>query len=44
MAKPVSQITLGIDVAKDELVIADWDTGEVTTLINEPLAIKRWIG
>lgn len=44
MAKPVSQITLGIDVAKDELVIADWDTGAVTTLINKPLEIQRWIG
>ena len=44
MAKPVSQITLGMDVAKVELVIADWDTGEVTSLIYDPLAIKRWIG
>ena len=43
MAKPVSEITLGIDVAKDELVIADWDTGSVVTIINEPLAIQRWI-
>ena len=43
MAKPVSQITLGIDVAKDELVIADWATGTVTTLVNEPLEIRRWI-
>jgi transposase len=44
MAKPVSQITLGIDVAKDELVIADWDTAAVTTIINEPLEIRRWLG
>jgi len=44
MAKLVSQITLGIDVAKDELVIADWDTGVVTTLINEPLEIQHWLG
>lgn len=43
MAKPVSQITLGIDVAKDELVIADWDTGEVTTLINQPAQIRQWL-
>jgi len=44
MAKPVSQITLGIDVAKDELVIADWDTGEITTLINQPSEIQAWLG
>lgn len=43
MAKPVSQITLGIDVAKDELVIADWDTGEITTLINQPSEIRDWL-
>lgn len=44
MAKPVSQITLGIDVAKDELVIADWDTGEIKTLINNPSEIQAWLG
>ncbi len=44
MAKPVSQITLGIDVAKDELVVADWDTGNITTLKNEPVYIRRWLG
>lgn len=43
MAKPVSQITLGIDVAKDELVIADWDTQTVTTISNDPSEIQRWI-
>lgn len=43
MAKPVTQITLGIDVAKDELVIADWDTGDVTTLDNQPARIRQWL-
>lgn len=44
MAKRVSEITLGIDVAKDELVICDWDTQQLTTLANEPAAIKAWLG
>ena len=44
MSKSVSQFTLGIDVAKDELVIADWGTGIVTIIINEPLEIQRWLG
>lgn len=43
MAKPVTQITLGIDVAKDELVIADWTTGQQTMLINEPAIIQSWL-
>ena len=43
MSKLVTQITLGIDVAKDELVIADWDTGVVNTIINEPSEVQRWL-
>ena len=43
MAKPVSQITLGIDVAKDVLVIADWDTGEITTIANQAAEIHAWL-
>lgn len=43
MAKPVTQITLGIDVAKDELVIADWITGELTILANQPSVIRSWL-
>ncbi len=43
MAKPVSQITLGIDVAKEELVIADWDTGDLATLPNQPSQIRAWL-
>ncbi len=43
MAKPVSQFTLGIDVAKDELVIADWDTGSITRLPNRSASIADWL-
>ncbi len=43
MAKLVSQITLGIDVGKDELVIADWGSGHVCTLANEPDHIRAWL-
>ena len=44
MAKAVLEITLGIDVAKDELVICDWETEQVTQLRNEPDDIKAWLG
>jgi transposase len=43
VAKLVSQITLGIDVCKDELVICDWDSGEITTLGNHAGEIKSWL-
>ncbi len=43
MAKVVSLITLGIDVSKAELVIADQDSGELTTLVNDPAAIRSWL-
>ena len=43
MAKPVTQITLGIDVAKEQLVIADWPAGELITLVNQPAAIRSWL-
>ena len=43
MSKLVSQITLGIDVSKDELVICDWDTEEITTLENKDSTIKGWL-
>lgn len=43
MAKPVTQITLGIDVAKDELVIADWENGQLITLANQPSQIRAWL-
>ena len=44
MAKLVSEITLGIDVSKDELVICDWDTENITRLTNHPAEIKAWLG
>lgn len=44
MAKPVTQITLGIDVSKDELVACHWsDRDAVITLNNEPKAIRAWL-
>ncbi|MCH8117083.1 MAG: transposase [Proteobacteria bacterium] len=44
MAIAVSEITLGIDVSKDELVICDWDTEQLTRLKNEAATIKAWLG
>ena len=44
MAKAVCEITLGIDVSKDELVICDWDTEKITRLANQPGEIKAWLG
>lgn len=44
MAKPVSQITLGIDVAKDELVARDWaNLDTLITVANDPKAIRAWL-
>ncbi len=43
MAKYVSQITFGIDVGKDELVIADWNSGHIFTLANDPKHIRAWL-
>jgi len=44
VAKAVSEITLGIDVSKQELVICDWDTERLTRLVNETAEIKAWLG
>jgi len=44
VAKLVSEITLGIDVSKDELVICDWDTEDITRLANDSTEIKAWLG
>jgi transposase len=43
VAKQVTEITLGIDVSKAELVICDWDTGEIIKLENEEGTIKAWL-
>jgi len=43
VAKLTSKITLGIDVAKDALVIYDWSTAELITLVNDKVSIKRWL-
>ena len=40
VAKSVSEITLGIDVSQDELVIYDWDRQQLTTLANQPAEIS----
>ncbi len=42
MAKQVKEITLGVDVCKAELVICDWDSGEIITLENNVSTIKDW--
>lgn len=43
MAKPVTSITLGIDVAKDHLVCHCWQSNQSQVLANEPAAITTWL-
>jgi transposase len=43
VSKLVTEITLGIDVSKDELVICDWDTEAISTLENQAGAINAWL-
>jgi transposase len=44
VAKPVTQITLGIDVAKDQLVVRNWaDPERRITVENDPRAIRAWL-
>ena len=43
MARTATQIILGIDVAKSELVIAEWETGKLITLSNDAAVIKSWL-
>jgi len=43
VAKPVEKITLGIDVAKDQLVICQWGCEQLLTLVNQPAAIQAWL-
>ncbi|MGB5338889.1 MAG: transposase, partial [Gammaproteobacteria bacterium] len=40
MAKLVSKITLGVDVAKDECVVCDWQSDKILTLPNQNNSIK----
>lgn len=43
MAKAVQQITLGIDVSKDELVVHCRESGDDTSLSNQADAIGAWL-
>ena len=43
VAKLVSKITFGVDVAKDQLVIYCWNTHEKWVLDNQPSVIKQWL-
>lgn len=43
MAKPVTPITLGIDVAQDQLVICHWNSQQITSISNHPEDIKTWL-
>ncbi len=43
MAKRVSEITLGIDVSKDQLVIYSWESEAYVTVSNDASAIGHWL-
>ena len=44
MAKPTSYSTLGVDVAKDKLVVCNWSNPEdFIRLENHPKAIRSWL-
>jgi transposase len=43
VAKLIDKITLGIDVAKDQLVIYQWGVEERITVSNQPAAIAAWL-
>lgn len=43
MAKPVTQITLGVDVAKHTLFIHLWEQDICLELANEPQALRAWL-
>lgn len=43
MAKLVTKITLGIDVAKDQHVIYNWQADQLATLPNQQVQIKSWL-
>ena len=43
MAKLTSRFTLGVDVAKDQLVIHHWQNDQHVTLENDPVTIRQWL-
>ena len=43
MANHVTKITLGIDVAKDQHIIYNWQTQQTIKLRNQPNDIKTWL-
>ena len=43
MAKTVLEITLGVDVSKDELVICDWQSEQIIHLANEAAEISQYL-
>ena len=43
MARAVTQITLGIDVAKDQLVLCHWNQQKTCSLPNEHQAIRSYL-
>ena len=43
MSKPVTWITLGIDVSKDELEIYNWQSESSSQIRNERQAISAWL-
>ena len=43
MAMQATEITLGVDVSKDELVICDWDSKEIIHLVNDSTKIQVWL-
>lgn len=42
MAKPTEKITLGIDVAKDQVVIHHWQLDKSIALDNQPEPLRDW--
>jgi transposase len=43
VAKPVTKITLGIDAAKDQHVIYNWQTHQTTMLVNKRRDLQTWL-
>ena len=43
MAKLVNEITFGVDIAKDHLVIHCWNNGKKWTIDNQRIAIRQWL-